>query len=113
RSKPLVPTSTPFTVLDKFRHSARWYFNDRHRYTTEDETRMANELDDQAGRLLKSVLRFAEDPCGSVEYEDRERAGRRKTLSSLRIEWNNQGCQYTFVDGSTLPQLHYVQQLWK
>ncbi len=116
RSKPLNPTARPFAAIDEFTHSPRWYFKPQDEFAREEVARLPNELDNQAARLLGSVVRHEEDPCGCSRAADQgaaERIRRRAELSKLQIRWDANSCRYTFTDRTTLPEIHHERFSWK
>jgi hypothetical protein len=115
RSKRLIPTDRPLAVLNELTHSKRWYGKGKNRFTIEDEAMSRRALYNQTWRLLGSVLRYEEDPCNcaSLVVQLKEWTNRLEEVSKLRIQWNNQRCEYTFTDGTTLPAIRHTRLSWK
>jgi hypothetical protein len=116
RSKPLHPTTRPFAAIDEFTHSPRWSFKPQRDFAGAQVALLPGELDTQAARLLGSVVRYEEDPCGCSPQADVGTAGRvrrRAELSKLQIRWDANHCRYTFADGTTLPEIRREKFSWK
>ena len=102
RSKPLNPTTCPFAAIDAFTHSRRGSFKPKDEFTRAQLALLPKELDTQVARLLRSVLRYEEDPCGCSKPADdgaAERVRRRAELSKLQIRWDVRRCRYTSAEG--------------
>jgi hypothetical protein len=116
RSKPLNPTTRPFAAIDELTGWPRWYFKPQDEFARLQVGLLPKELDAQAGRLLGSVLRYEEDPCGGSQPADdgaAERVHRRTELSKMHIRWDAERCRYTFADGTTLPAIRHEKFSWK
>jgi hypothetical protein len=134
RAKPLSPTAKPFTALEAFKNSPRWYFkfkNDRpprdeeeradFEYKRDLEATQAKSMANQLLDLLDTVHRFEPDPSGAIlstccnegQEQRNTEAENRKIIaeaSKLAVRWDAKNSRYTFLDETFVisfdPKLH-------
>jgi hypothetical protein len=120
RAEPLVPAAEPFKVLDQFAKSRRWIF--RAKGSLDDERRGRHMLGNQLLRLMDTVYRTEPDEYGDLLPWGRDAAGVKRAekiladASKLKIRWDGKSDQYTFLDGTTLPEPKrdfYRRETWK
>jgi hypothetical protein len=99
RSRPLVPSDSPFGALRAFTQSPRWIYGEYER----------DMLSEQLLRLLGTVYRLKPDqndlllPTGDDEKDESRRKEILAKASLLKIHWDNDLQQYTFLDATFLP----------
>jgi hypothetical protein len=123
RSKPLMPTDDPLSVLDDVMNSWRSTYKDKHGPTDRDRVLLMEQL----LRLIDSVYRLPTDKEGQrlmthlgVRRSQQEIEVLWKKyvseVSRLKIRWDPRQNLYVLNDGSHLPPLpikQYRRAIWK
>lgn len=121
RANPLMPSEEPFTALEAFANSPRWVFKENDSRIFGDE-RGRNFLGNQILRFMDTVYRVEPEPYsyGALLPLGKENAALRDKLiveaSNLKMKWDGKRNQYTFLDGTTVPELVkkiYRREIWR
>lgn len=118
RAKPLIPTPKPFDALHAFETSPRWHFKTKKEDPFDPDTRERILLGNQVLNLLDTVFRVEPDSMGLRISFDAEEQNKRVVAeaSKLAIRWDSKASKYTFLDGTSLPELNpnrYRELFWK
>ncbi len=120
RAEPLAPAAEPFQALDRLVRSRRWIFRAKDDFN--DERRGRHMLGNQLLRLMDTVYRTEPDADGDLLPWGRDAAEAKRAekiladVSKLKIRWDAKSDQYTFLDGTTLPEPKrefYRRETWK
>lgn len=120
RAKPLMPSDQPFAVLEAFATSPRWVFKNGDRRFFGDE-RGRTFLGNQILRLIDNVYRVEPElySYGALLPLGEEKSARRDKIigeaTKLKTQWDGKRNQYTFLDGTTLPEPErkiYRREVW-
>jgi hypothetical protein len=117
RARPLVPTNKPLDAIDSFANSPSWIFGRKDKGFSEYEFG-AKLVRQQVLRMLSTVDRPDPDGVGDLLPDAERQESRRRIAdaSQLKIQWDAHKNCYTFLDGSTLPELdpnRYGRHEWK